>query len=62
MLPLTVNKCDATLNGNKTLIHLVFKPGAGLLKPGFLKLLWFARWYVCVSLPEGINYQWHVMV
>ena len=23
--------------------------------PGFLKLLWFAHWYVCVSALEGIN-------
>ena len=27
--------------------------------PGFLKLLWFAHRYVCVSAPEGINNQWH---
>ena len=30
--------------------------------PGFLKLLWFTRWYVCVSAPEGINNQWPDMV
>ena len=27
--------------------------------PGFLKLLWFVRRYVCVSASEGINDQWH---
>ena len=30
--------------------------------PGFLKLLWFARRYVCVSAPKGINNQWSDMV
>ena len=26
-------------------------------EPGFLKSIWFTRWYVCifVSAPEGIN-------
>ena len=31
--------------------------------PGFLKLLWFVRRYVCLSVclpaPEVINNQWH---
>ena len=51
----------------------VFKPGACGLRPcvpGFLKLLWFVRWYVCacmcvsvcVSAPEAINNQWRDMV
>ena len=38
------------------------KPGAlGIQShaPGFLKLLWFTRWYVCASAPGGINNQWH---
>ena len=42
-----------------------FKPGTcGLWQhvPGFLKLLWFAHQYVCVSAPKGINNQWHDMV
>ena len=30
--------------------------------PGFLKLLWFTRWCVCVSTPEAINNQWRDMV
>ena len=34
--------------------------------PGFLKLLWFARRYVCLSvclsISEGINNQWRDMV
>ena len=47
----------------------IFKPGARGLRPrapGFLKLLWFVRRYVCVcmcmcvcvSAPEAINNQW----
>ena len=47
----------------------VFKPGAHGRRPrvrGFLKLLWFARRYVClcvcVSAPEAINNQWRDMV
>ena len=38
-----------------------FKPGACGQRPcvpGFLKLLWFTRRYVCVSTPEAINNQW----
>ena len=43
---------------------LIFKPGAWLKAglPGFLKLLWFACQYVCVSAPNGINKQWRDMV
>ena len=32
---------------------VIFKPGTCSLQPcmsGFLKLLWFAHWYVCVSV------------
>ena len=39
----------------------VFKPGARGRRPhvpGFLKLLWFACQYACVSAPEGVNNQW----
>ena len=30
--------------------------------PGFLKLLWFAYRYVCMSALDGINNQWHDLV
>ena len=35
----------------------VFKPGAHGLRPrapGFLKLFWFARWYVCVCVCVSV--------
>ena len=41
-------------------LYKIFKPGARA--PGFLKLLWFARRYVCVSALEAINNQWGDMV
>ena len=59
------------------LIDQVFKPGVCGQRPrapGFLKLLWFTHWYmcvcvclsvcmsVCVSAPVGINNHWHDMV
>ena len=31
---------------------------ASLLKPGFLKVLYFVCWYVSVCPPQGINKQW----
>ena len=31
----------------------------GRVRLVFLKLLWFARQYVSVCLPQGINNQWH---
>ena len=40
--------------GPQTNACLVFKPGVlgrSQSAPGFLKLLWFARWCVCVSPP-----------
>ena len=45
-------------------VYAIFKPGAGWCMPGFLKLLWFAHWYVCVcvSTPKSINNQWHDVV
>ena len=38
--------------------------GQRLRAPGFLKLLWFARWYVCVSLcvhPQGHYYYFIIL-
>ena len=44
-------------------LHFLFQPeflNQALCAPGFLKLIWFARRYVCVCVrPEGINNQWH---
>ena len=68
-----------TISSIKELAADIFKPGACGLWPralGFLKLLWFARRYVCVyvcecvcvcvcvcvSAPEAINNQWRDMV
>ena len=48
-------KSSAGVSGT-TISTLIFKPGArGLLPhmPGFLKLLWFVRRYVCVCPPQG---------
>ena len=61
------------LSSYKLQVWLTFKRAthryvAGLQAPGFLKLLWFMRWFVCVCrsvsvfTPEGINNQWHDMV
>ena len=53
-----VDKCGSV-------VTWIFKPGARGQRPrvpGFLKLLWFARWYVCVSAPKAINNQWRDMV
>ena len=52
--------CNTGGPGFDSALKCCFKANASGQRPrapGFLKFLWFAHWYVCVSTPEAINNQ-----